>query len=161
MQESTLLLAKKLGEILLSQGKQISCAESCTGGGIAYAITSTAGSSGWFNRSFVTYSNEAKQDLLGVKAATLAQFGAVSQQTVEEMAVGAASVANADCAISISGIAGPDGGSAEKPVGTVWFGFSNDGKVVSDSQVFSGNRHDVREKSIQFALQKVLQLLTN
>lgn len=160
MQESTLVLAEKLGKLLLSQAKQISCAESCTGGGIAYAITSTAGSSGWFNRSFVTYSNEAKQDLLGVKFVTLQNFGAVSQQTVEEMAEGAAKAGEADCAIAVSGIAGPDGGSPEKPVGTVWFGFYLGGEVVADKQVFTGDRYQVREKSIAFALQKMLQLLT-
>ena len=159
MQESTLSLASKLGEILVSRQKTISCAESCTGGGIAYAITSTSGSSGWFNRSFVTYSNQAKQDLLGVKAQTLEDFGAVSEQTVLEMAIGTAAASNADIAISVSGIAGPDGGSPDKPVGTVWFGFFVDGDITTDIQVFTGDRHLVRAKAIDFALDKMLQLI--
>lgn len=159
MQDSILSLASQLGERLLSQAKTISCAESCTGGGIAYAITSTPGSSAWFNRSFVTYSNLAKHELLGVKDRTLDEYGAVSEQTVKEMATGTAKAANADCAISVSGVAGPDGGTPDKPVGTVWFGFYVDGEVTTQRQVFTGDRHQVRQESIQFALQKVLQLL--
>lgn len=159
MQESTLSLASQLGEILVSQQKTISCAESCTGGGIAYAITSTSGSSGWFNRSFVTYSNQAKQDLLGVNSQTLEDFGAVSEQTVVEMASGTAAASNADLTISVSGIAGPDGGTPDKPVGTVWFGFYVDGDTTTDIQVFTGDRHQVRAKAIDFALDKMLQLI--
>lgn len=159
MQDHILNLASKLGECLISKAWQVSCAESCTGGGIAYAITSTSGSSGWFNRSFVTYSNDAKHSLLGVKQQTLIDSGAVSRTTVEEMASGAAKAANANVAISVSGIAGPDGGSVEKPVGTVWFGFFIDGKILSEKRVFSGDRHQIRDESIAFALEKTLQLI--
>ena len=159
MQDPILLLASQLGEQLLSQAKTISCAESCTGGGIAYAITSTPGSSAWFNRSFVTYSNAAKHELLGVSEQTLTDFGAVSEQTVVEMVIGTASASNADCAVSVSGIAGPDGGTPDKPVGTVWFGFFIDGNVQAEKRVFTGDRQQVRADSIQFALQKALQLI--
>ncbi len=124
------------GEKLKAQGRWITCAESCTGGGIAKAITDIAGSSAYFDRGFVTYSNAAKHDLLGVSEATLAAHGAVSEEVVREMAIGALRAARADLALSVSGIAGPDGGSAEKPVGTVWFGFAGSdgrGAVAQDA----------------------------
>jgi nicotinamide-nucleotide amidase len=159
MKDSIANLATQLGQVLLSKNWQISCAESCTGGGIAYAITSTAGSSAWFNRSFVTYSNEAKRQLLNVKTATLEQYGAVSRQTVLEMASGTAKVAAANVALSVSGIAGPDGGSEEKPVGTVWFGFCVGDVLISEKVVFSGDRGQVREQAIEHSLSKALQLL--
>lgn len=152
-------LAQLLGQKLLAKNWTISCAESCTGGGIGYAITSISGSSTWFNRGFITYSNEAKQQLLGVTAQTLSNYGAVSAQTVEEMAQGAARAANAQVAISVSGIAGPDGGSVEKPVGTVWFGFYIDGQTHSLMQLFKGDRQQVRMKAVEFALSKVLRFM--
>mgnify|MGYP003650610750 CR=1 FL=1 len=152
-------LAQLLGQKLLAKNWTISCAESCTGGGIGYAITSISGSSTWFNRGFITYSNEAKQQLLGVSAQTLANDGAVSAQTVEEMAQGAAHAANAQVAISVSGIAGPDGGSVEKPVGTVWFGFYIDGQTYKLMQLFKGDRQQVRMKAVEFALSKVLRFM--
>lgn len=159
MKDSIVNLATQLGQVLLSKNWQISCAESCTGGGIAYAITSTAGSSAWFNRSFVTYSNEAKQQLLGVTNATLEQHGAVSRETVLEMAAGTAKAANAEVALSVSGIAGPGGGSDDKPVGTVWFGFAVGDNFSSEKVVFAGDRYQVREQAIEHSLTRALQLL--
>lgn len=141
-----------IGECLRRKGWSVSCAESCTGGGIAYALTSVAGSSDWFNQSFVTYSNEAKHALVNVSQATLEQYGAVSSQVVLEMAAGTAKRAQANCAIAVSGIAGPGGGSAEKPVGTVWFGFYIDGKCESVRLQFHGDREAVRTQAIAFAI---------
>lgn len=148
-----------LGERLRERKLTVSCAESCTGGGIAYAFTSVSGSSDWFNQSWVTYSNEAKQRLLGVSANTLEKFGAVSQQTVEEMVKGVIAKSGADAGISVSGIAGPGGGSAEKPVGTVWFGFIVNGSLFTEKQLFSGDRTAVREKAICFAINTLYQRL--
>ncbi|WP_420067389.1 nicotinamide-nucleotide amidase [Serratia ureilytica] len=145
------------GEKLKAQGRWITCAESCTGGGIAKAITDVAGSSAYFDRGFVTYSNAAKHDLLGVSEATLAAHGAVSEEVVREMAIGALRAAQADLALSVSGIAGPDGGSAEKPVGTVWFGFSSsDGRGLSRKMQFEGDRDAVRLQATIFALQTAI-----
>ena len=152
-------LAQLLGQKLLAKNWTISCAESCTGGGLGYAITSISGSSTWFNQGFITYSNEAKQQLLGVSEQTLATDGAVSAQTVEQMAQGAAHKAAAEVAISVSGIAGPDGGSPDKPVGTVWFGFYLNGQCHSLVQQFKGDRQQVRIKAIEFALSKVLRFI--
>lgn len=152
-------LAQLLGNKLFAKGWYITCAESCTGGGIGYAITSTAGSSQWFEKGFITYSNEAKQTMLGVTIATLDNFGAVSQQTVEEMAAGAADKAKANIAIAVSGIAGPDGGNPEKPVGTVWFGFYINGQVFSKKHQFDGDRQAVRAKAITFALSSTVKLI--
>ena len=153
-------LATELGQLLLRKNLSITTAESCTGGGISYAITAISGSSAYLDRSFITYSNKAKQQMLGVKSATLLQFGAVSEETVVEMARGAALAAGAQVAIAVSGIAGPSGGSPQKPVGTVCFGFAVDGHVVSTTVVFSGDREQVRQQSIDFALQQTILLLT-
>lgn len=117
-------LSEVVGLALKQRGATLTTAESCTGGWVAKAITDIAGSSAWFERGFVTYSNEAKAQMIGVREATLEQHGAVSEPVVIEMAIGALKEARADYAISISGIAGPDGGSDVKPVGTVWFGFA-------------------------------------
>lgn len=160
MTEETLELAALIGKILLDKGWRVTCAESCTGGGIGYAITSTSGSSAWFNEGFITYSNEAKQSMLGVSPKTLETFGAVSSETVEEMALGAAQAAGAEVAISVSGIAGPDGGSTEKPVGTVWFGFVIGGTRYTKKQHFTGDRQAVRIKAVEFALSNILKMLT-
>jgi nicotinamide-nucleotide amidase len=159
MTEDITQLAQRLGNTLSTKGWQISCAESCTGGGIGYAITSISGSSAWFKKGFITYSNDAKQELLGVSEDTLIQYGAVSAQTVEEMAEGAAKNANAEVAIAISGVAGPDGGTPDKPVGTVWFGFYINGQSISQKLLITGNRQDVRIKAIEFALSNTLMLL--
>lgn len=152
-------LAQLLGQKLVARNWTISCAESCTGGGIGYAITAISGSSTWFKQGLITYSNEAKQQLLGVTAQTLASFGAVSAQTVQEMAQGAAQSASAQVAIAISGIAGPEGGTPDKPVGTVWFGFFIDGQSHNITQLFNGGRQQVRLKAIEFALSKVIRLI--
>lgn len=159
MTEDIYQLAQSLGDTLLAKGWYITCAESCTGGGIGFAITSTAGSSSWFNKGFITYSNQVKQDMLGVAESTIIEHGAVSAKTVEEMANGAAKMASAKVAISVSGIAGPDGGTPNKPVGTVWFGFYVNGQTMSKKQQFNGNREAVRIKAIEFALSNIINLL--
>lgn len=142
-----------IGECLRQKDWSVACAESCTGGGVAYALTSVAGSSDWFNQSYITYSNNAKQKLVGVSAETLKQYGAVSSEVVLEMAEGTAQAAKAECVVAISGIAGPGGGSAEKPVGTVWFGFYMNGKKDSIIQMFSGDREAVRTQAIAFVIE--------
>ncbi|CAM4120154.1 nicotinamide-nucleotide amidase [Serratia silvae] len=150
-------LSIAVGQKLKARGRWISCAESCTGGGIAKVITDIAGSSAYFDRGFVTYSNAAKHELLGVAEATLQTYGAVSEEVVREMAQGAMHAAKADLALSVSGIAGPDGGSAEKPVGTVWFGFAErSGQVLARKMQFTGDRDAVRLQATIFALQTAL-----
>ncbi|TQI78979.1 nicotinamide-nucleotide amidase [Serratia fonticola] len=150
-------LSIAVGQKLQARGQWITCAESCTGGGIAKAITDIAGSSAYFDRGFVTYSNAAKHELLGVAEATLKMHGAVSEDVVREMAQGALKAAKADLALSVSGIAGPDGGSDEKPVGTVWFGFAErSGRVQAHKRQFAGDRDAVRLQATIFALQMAL-----
>lgn len=150
-------LSMLVGNKLKEQGLWITCAESCTGGWVAKSITDIAGSSAWFDRGFVTYRNTAKHDLLGVSEATLDEFGAVSEETVREMAQGALHAANADLALSVSGIAGPDGGSEAKPVGTVWFGFADrEGRILAVKQQFSGDRESIRLQAVVFSLQTTL-----
>lgn len=140
----------------------VSCAESCTGGLLAAALTEQAGSSAWFNMGFVTYSNEAKQQLLGVTAATLRADGAVSAACVIEMANGTLAAANADFALSISGIAGPGGGSAAKPVGMVWFGLAQrHQQAQAHTRTFQGNREQVREQAVLFALSWLTDAINN
>ena len=156
--------AVAVGEALYARGLLFACAESCTGGLLAAAITSVPGSSAWFDRGFVTYSNDAKVSLLRVNPETLERFGAVSEETALEMAAGALQAApRADFAISTTGIAGPDGGTAGKPVGMVCFGFARrtaDGVVTrADTQVFKGNREQVRDASVGFALARALEVL--
>lgn len=150
-------LSEQVGERLKSRGAHMTCAESCTGGWVAKAITDVPGSSAWFDHGFVTYSNRAKEVLVGVKAETLAQHGAVSGEVVEDMAAGALDKAGADYAIAISGIAGPDGGTADKPVGTVWFGFASrhENGFVRRMQ-FDGDRDRVRQQAVQFGLETLL-----
>lgn len=146
-------LSAQLGRRLQQRNMTITCAESCTGGMMAMVITDIAGSSAYFQRGFVTYSNEAKQQMLGVKGYTLDTHGAVSAAVVLEMVRGALQAAQADIAVSVSGIAGPDGGSVEKPVGTVWFGFANKvGQEFAVKRRFVGNRSEVREQATQFGL---------
>jgi nicotinamide-nucleotide amidase len=153
-------LAAELGALLSRKKWFVTTAESCTGGGIAYYLTAIAGSSAYLDRSFVTYSNKAKQQLLGVRSATLLQFGAVSDETVKEMAQGAALAAKAQLAIAVSGVAGPGGGSMDKPVGNVWFSFWLNGQLSSQQQHFSGDRQQVRQQAIDHALQQSILLLT-
>ncbi|TQF72083.1 CinA family protein [Pseudoalteromonas luteoviolacea] len=152
-------LAAQLGAILTNKSFTITTAESCTGGGISYALTDTPGSSAYIDRCFVTYSNEAKQTLLNVREHTLIEFGAVSEQTVIEMANGARAQAQADIAVSVSGIAGPSGGTELKPVGTVWFAVDIQQQTYTFMQVFSGERAEVRLQAIEFILEKIISLI--
>ena len=153
----TMDLAIQLGTELSRKRWLITSAESCTGGGLGYAITSVSGSSAWFERSFITYSNDAKTDLVGVDEQTLIQFGAVSSQVVEKMAIGALNAAKSDVAVAISGVAGPVGGTELKPVGTVWFGYAIGSDVCSMMQCFEGDRYCVREQAINYALNGVIE----
>lgn len=146
---------------LTMKRETVTCAESCTGGLLAAAFTSVAGSSQWFEQSFVTYSNRAKEERLGVSPATLLEYGAVSRQTVREMARGAQVAAQADYAVGISGIAGPGGGSESKPVGTVWFGFAFPGGSYEEIRRFDGNRESVRAQAVAFALERLAGLIEN
>lgn len=147
---------------LQAKGWMMATAESCTGGWIAKLCTDLTGSSAWFERGFVTYSNEAKQDMLGVPAATLAEYGAVSEAVTAAMATGALLHSRAQVAVSVSGIAGPGGGTTTKPVGMVCFGWAaRDGKVRTATQYFDGDREAVRYQAVQYALQGVLQMLAD
>ncbi|TLX50742.1 damage-inducible protein CinA [Pseudoalteromonas ruthenica] len=156
---NTKTLAAQLGAILADKQMMITTAESCTGGGIAYAITDTPGSSRYFAEAMVTYSNGAKHERLGVSKQTLADYGAVSEQTVREMAIGAAQAAEADVAVVTSGIAGPDGGSDDKPVGLVWFAVFFNQQVSVQQQVFTGDRAYVREQAIAHALAMTVKII--
>ena len=153
-------LAERIGQKLRAAGRRFATAESCTGGWVAKACTDVAGSSQWFECGFVTYSNAAKIRDIGVSERTLANHGAVSEATVREMAAGALRVSGADIAVAISGIAGPDGGTPLKPVGTVWFGVAvrhgGDVVITSETKLFSGDRELVRRYSVERALQLVL-----
>lgn len=154
-------LSNNLANSLKKQGKTITCAESCTGGWIAKVITDISGSSAYFKRGFVTYSNEAKHDMLGVSKNTLHKYGAVSEQVVIEMAERALARANADFVVSVSGIAGPDGGTDEKPVGTVWFGFASKSlsvaRIVTRCCLFKGDRIQIRRQAVIFSLTTLLK----
>jgi nicotinamide-nucleotide amidase len=155
-------LAEAVGQTLAARDWRLAVAESCTGGGIGEAITRVPGSSVWFDRAFVVYSNTAKQEMLSVKAATLQQYGAVSQQVAEEMVFGALAHSPAEVALAVTGIAGPDGGTAEKPVGTVWFAWCREGgSPVTKILHFSGDRAAVRAQAIEHALHGILALLKN
>ncbi|GAC29827.1 CinA family protein [Brumicola pallidula] len=182
------VLARTLGEELLAKDKKVASVESCTGGGVAFAITEVAGSSQWFEKSWVTYSNQAKNEEVGVSVATLATFGAVSSEVVREMAEGGLHKSGADLCVSISGIAGPGGGTASKPVGLVWFAIavmsrgvdpelvkkidtlhsknaankpSNQIHTRCFSRCFSGDRQQVREQAINLALKELIISLVN
>ena len=145
-------LAQKVGELLMQQGKIMACSESCTGGGVAFCATENAGSSAWFERGFVTYSNEAKQDCLGVNLETIGRFGAVSEEVVKEMAFGTLAHSEADISVSISGIAGPGGATEGKPIGTVCFGFADTTNWhVERTVYFTGDRTKVRQSAIEYA----------
>lgn len=147
------LLARTVGERLRARGQWFGTAESCTGGLIAKLCTDIAGSSAWFERGLVTYSNAAKQELLGVSADTLQRAGAVSAETVQEMVQGLLRAAPVQWAVAVSGIAGPGGGSADKPVGTVWIGWGGSEVAVSASRyLFEGERDAVRRRSAEAAL---------
>lgn len=158
--KSVYVVAQVLGQLLLAKNLKLTLAESCTGGAIAAAVTAVAGSSAWFEYGLVTYSNKAKQSLLKVSSQTLREYGAVSQQTVKEMAQGAKQLAGANVAISVSGIAGPAGGSPEKPVGTVWFGFNlDDDSSYERLCTFDGERQQIQQAAVMYALNTLIELL--
>ena len=152
-------LAQKVGDRLKAARAKLITAESCTGGWAAQVVTSVAGSSAWFERGFVTYSNAAKRELLGVKATTLKKHGAVSEETAREMARGALARSNGNLALAVTGIAGPGGGSRDKPVGTVCFAWAGKKQLRSETRRFPGDRESVRRKSVVRALQGVLETL--
>ena len=155
-------LAARVGENLLRYGLQLAVAESCTGGWVTQAITSVAGSSQWLERGFVTYSNPSKEELLGVNPKTLAQYGAVSEQTVREMAEGALTHSHAQIAAAVSGIAGPGGGSLEKPVGTVCLAWASNGKETrTENRFFLGNRESVRRQAVEAVLSGIMDMLSD
>lgn len=152
------VLARRVGEALAARGLWLATAESCTGGWIAEAVTAIAGSSGWFDRGFVTYSNAAKADMLGVRGDTLDTHGAVSEATVDEMATGVLARSRADLAVAVSGVAGPGGGSAAKPVGTVCLAWARRGAPTTTTTVhLAGDRATVRRQTVLLALQGVLE----
>ena len=153
-------LSEKVGAALKARNLMMAAAESCTGGWIGQAVTMVPGSSKWFDRGFVTYTNDAKQEMLGVSAKTLDAFGAVSEQTVREMAAGALARSRAQVAVAVSGIAGPDGGSRTRPVGTVLLAWAEkEGSVEARAMHFEGDRDAVRRKTVIAALDGMLVLL--
>ena len=153
-------LAQSIALRLMARGEMLATAESCTGGWAAQALTALAGSSNWFERGFVTYSNAAKEEMLGVRPETLARHGAVSEETAREMALGALSHSRAAVALAITGIAGPSGGTPEKPVGMVCFAWAAQGGATrSETCRFAGDREAVRRQSVERALAGVLELL--
>lgn len=155
-------LAERLGQELLNRGEWLATAESCTGGWVAQSITAIAGSSAWFDRGFVTYSNAAKVDMLGVPETTLEHHGAVSEATARAMAQGVLAHSRANWSLSITGIAGPSGGSREKPVGTVCFAWaSKDSGCEAQTRHFTGDRAAVREQSVRHALDGLLERISS
>jgi nicotinamide-nucleotide amidase len=150
---------RQLAALLLQRQLKLATAESCTGGMIAAACTDLAGSSEWFERGLVTYSNEAKNEMLGVDAALIATHGAVSEPVARAMAAGALQHSNAQVSVAVTGIAGPSGGSDAKPVGTVWFAWGLPGGVTSEAQRFDGDRAAVRNATVQHALTRLNAIL--
>ena len=146
------LTAKHLSNLLVSKGLTISVAESCTGGSLSSSLTSISGASSYFNCGFITYSNQSKIDMLGVSPESIEMYGAVSEKVAHEMVTGAGQRSHSNLAVSITGIAGPSGGSASKPVGMVCLGFFFDGNVTTTTQFFSGSRSDIVSQSVTFAL---------
>ena len=156
------VLPVRLGETLHQNGKLLTLAESCTGGWIAKVLTDVSGSSGWFDRGFVTYSNESKQEMLGVEEEILRMHGAVSEPVVRAMALGALEQSRADLSVAVSGIAGPGGGTDEKPVGTVWFAWAEqNGEVFAQRNQFDGDRESVRLQAVIAALAGLFDLVSD
>ena len=153
------LLAERAGGLLLARRRRVATAESCTGGWVAKCLTDIAGSSQWFERGYVTYSNAAKEQQIGVSAEALMTFGAVSSPVAQQMALGAVRSSGADLAVAITGIAGPDGGSAEKPVGLVWFALAHArvAQPLVQRQQFSGDRERIRRAAVATALQMLIE----
>ena len=161
MDDELSALSLAVGAALSRQKLMLACAESCTGGWVSEIVTATAGSSEWFERGFVTYSNAAKQEMLGVAADTLDKCGAVSEETARAMAAGALANSRAQVALAITGIAGPGGGSSGKPVGTVCFAWCRDrASAVSETHHFSGDRESVRRQAVITSLRGLLSLLS-
>jgi nicotinamide-nucleotide amidase len=154
------LKAKHLSELLISKGLTISVAESCTGGSLSSSLTSISGASSYFNCGFVSYSNQSKIDMLGVSPESIEMYGAVSEKVAHEMVAGAGQKSHSNLAVSITGIAGPSGGSAAKPVGMVCIGFFFDGEVTTTTQFFSGSRSDIVSQSIAYALAELSSKLS-
>jgi len=154
------LKAKHLSELLVSKGLTISVAESCTGGSLSSSLTSISGASSYFNCGFITYSNQSKIDMLGVNPVSIEMYGAVSEKVAHEMATGAGQRSHSNLAVSITGIAGPSGGTASKPVGMVCIGFFCDGSVTTTTQFFSGSRSDIVSQSVTFALVELSSIIS-
>ncbi len=161
MSNNHLTLAQELGALLLKKRWVITTAESCTGGGIAQSITEVAGASAWFHAGFVCYSNAIKEHVLGVSENTLSTHGAVSEAVVSEMLQGAMRKSESQCAIAVSGIAGPSGGSSDKPVGTVVIGVASSESSMIDTHHFNGDRAAVRFQTIEKSLEAAITLLQN
>ena len=160
MDKKIATLAGEVAAVLTEQKLTLAVAESCTGGALCQALTDIPGSSAWFDRGFITYSNQAKIEMLGVSSTLLEQYGAVSFEAARAMVEGVHGQSNAELAIAITGIAGPDGGTAEKPVGTVFFGIGQKGQAVKiDKRRFKGGREEVRARSVEFVLKALLKTL--
>ena len=154
------VMAQKMGRVAKRRGIMLATAESCTGGGIAAAITRIPGSAKWFDRGFVTYHNLAKHQMLGVRETTIHTHGAVSEPVARQMAAGALRRSQADIAVAVTGIAGPGGGTKDKPVGTVWFAWAAKGNPVQARMFrFKGDRYEVRRQTVAMALQGIIDLL--
>jgi nicotinamide-nucleotide amidase len=164
MSETLDRIASELGGHLKALGLTLATAESCTGGWVAKVVTDVPGSSAWFDRGYVTYSNEAKVEMLGVSAQALDAEGAVSEAVVREMVLGALAHSRASVALAVSGVAGPEGGTEDKPVGTVWFAWARaeagDVQVWTQHLQFAGDREEVRHQSVRVGLARLLELLT-
>ena len=159
-ERSTPCLCQRMADLLLKKELHLVTAESCTGGLIAAACTDLAGSSAWFERGFVSYSNEAKTELLGVQERLLRRAGAVCEGVARAMLLGALTHSHAQVALAVTGVAGPGGGSPAKPVGTVWFGFAVPGQVITEKCHFTGDRAAVRAASVQHAFSRLVELLS-
>ena len=147
--------AQELSEILVANGLTISVAESCTGGSLSHAIASIPGASSYFDCGYITYSNQSKTEMLGVDIQAIKTYGAVSEEVALEMVIGLANKSHSDVVISITGVAGPTGGTPEKPVGTVCFGFSCNGKTSTSTKLFSGDRTSIVSQSVSYALKQL------
>jgi len=147
--------AQVLSELLVANGLTISVAESCTGGALSHTITSIPGASSYFDCGYITYSNQSKTEMLGVDIQSIKTYGAVSEEVALEMVIGLANKSHSDVAVSITGVAGPTGGTPEKPVGTVCFGFSFDGKTSTSTKLFSGDRTSIVSQSVSYALKQL------
>jgi len=154
-------LVEQVANKLLQAQLKLVTAESCTGGWIACEATAIPGSSAWFERGFVTYSNQSKQEMLGVSTVTLEQHGAVSELTVREMAQGALAHSQADVSVAVSGVAGPTGGSVDKPLGTVWLAWAYGETIQASKYCFKGDREQVREQAVYAAFKGLLELVNS